>query len=44
MSQIGIFWTLTEVLEELVHQVLGFVLGVQELEHVMGALVGEVRR
>ena len=34
---------LAELLEEVVEDVLGFVLGGEELEHVMGSFVGEVR-
>jgi hypothetical protein len=33
---------LAEVFEEIIHQAFGFILGIQELEHVVGALVREI--
>ena len=35
---------LAEVFEEIVQQVRGFVLGIKQLEHVVGTLIGEVGR
>jgi hypothetical protein len=32
------------MLEEILHQVFSFVLGIQQFEHVMGALIGEIGR